>query len=61
MTSAYDKIYLEKAQIVLGRMTDMLYMILNMQLMRYLIYLLKLAMPKDLKMGIIRCWLECQE
>ena len=22
MTSAYDKIYLEKAQIVLGRMTD---------------------------------------
>ena len=43
MTSAYDKIYLEKAQIVLGRMTD------------YAVYDL------DLKMGIIRCWLECQE
>jgi len=60
MTSAYDKIYLEKAQIVLGRMTD--YAVYDLEYAIDEIFdLLKLAMPKDLKMGIIRCWLECQE
>lgn len=61
MTSAYDKIYLEKAQIVLGRMTDYAVYDLEYAIDEIFDLFIKTGYAKRFENGIIRCWLECQE